>query len=33
MGKYEISKPIKKGYRIINIVGRLIHERESIYRE
>ncbi|APH15632.1 hypothetical protein NPD5_1117 [Clostridium sporogenes] len=33
MGKYEISKLIKKGYGIINIISRLIHETESIYRK
>ncbi|WP_267253791.1 hypothetical protein [Clostridium botulinum] len=33
MEKYEISKPIKKGYGIINIASRLIHERGSIYRK
>jgi hypothetical protein len=32
MGKYEISKPIKKGYGIINIISRIIYERGSIYR-
>jgi len=33
MGRYEISKPIKKGYGIINMISRLIHERGSIYRK
>ncbi len=33
MEKYKISKPIKKGYGIINMESRAIHERGSIYRK